>query len=326
MPAIIITDTHCGVHGASALWHNINLKVFQHLRDTCVKRNISEIIHLGDWFHDRKALNLQTMQTTLNVMEILRDFQLRILIGNHDIFYKNQPKPTSLDMMQEFSNVNIIDKVEKINIDGYDITLAPWTTNEIPKCEILFGHFEITGFGLPVNFKHNIGDFENCGQVYSGHFHFPMEQSNIRYIGAPYHMNFGESGDHRGYYIFDHGNLEMIEFNDYPRFKKIIASENINENEVKDNIVKLIFTQDFGNNINTQILEMVQSFKPIQMYTDFSQMLSVNEEQSQYIENFNVKSSKEILFDYIDLKTHPEHLKPQLLKRVVDSLTGELYE
>ena len=325
MPAIIVCDTHCGVHGGSALWHQVNINLFKHIADTCVRRNIPHIIHLGDWFHDRKSLGLQTIHTSIETAEIIRDFETDILLGNHDLFYKYQSKPTSLDIFREFSNISIVDEVKTVMVDGYELTLAPWNTETIPVCETLLGHLEVTGFGIPTKFKYEIGDFEQCGTVYSGHFHFPMELSNIKYLGAPYHMSFGESGDRRGYYIFNHGKLEFIEFGEYPRFLRLVASEDITESTVRDNIVKLTYTKDFGNNGNTRILEMVQSFKPVQLFTDFSQMKPEESQESQeeVLVSMDMKSGKEILFEYMERRTLPEHLKQGMMKRVLENLMGE---
>lgn len=328
MPAILVCDTHAGVHSASAFWHDVNYKLFQHIADTCVKRDISTILHLGDFFQDRKALSLLTLDAAIKTAKLLTDFKTYILLGNHDLFYKYQSKPTSLDIFSAFENIEIVDELKTINIDGYDLTLAPWTVETIPACETLLGHFEVTGFGFPVKFKYEIGDFDKCGQVYSGHFHSPSEQANIRYLGAPYHMEFGETGDHRGYYIFDHGNLEFIEFDEYPRFKKLVACEELTEAQIAGNIVKLMFREDYGINKNNAIIELAQSYKPVQLHTDFSQMVMKDEgtEPEQYmadITNIELKSSVEILYDYIDTRTLPESIKAPILKRVMDSLMKE---
>ena len=325
MSCIIVGDTHLGCHGASQFWHDVNIKLFQHIADTCIRRDIGHVIHLGDFFHDRKSLSLQTIHSAVQTAEILKDFQVQILLGNHDLFYKYQSKPTSLDIFNAYTNIEIVDTVKTVVIDGQTLTLAPWNTETIPACETLLGHFEVTGFGIPTKFKYEIGDFANCDSVYSGHFHFPMELSNIKYMGAPFHMVFGESGDRRGYHIFDHGKLEFVEFTEYPRFLRLVASEDITETQVRGNIVKLTYTQDFGNNGNSRILEMVQSYGPVQLYTDFSQMKVGNGEvvEDTRLDSVEVKSGKEILFDYVDSRTLPSHLKVGMLKKVMESLMGE---
>jgi len=320
VPCIIVCDSHAGVHGASQMWHDINIRLFQHIADTCVRRNIEHVIHLGDFFHDRKSLSLQTIHTAVQTAELLKEFQVQILLGNHDLFYKYQSKPTSLDIFNAYTNMEIVDSVKTVMVDGYELTLAPWGTETIPKCETLLGHFEVTGFGIPTQFRHQIGDFEDCGLVYSGHFHFPMELSNIKYLGAPYHMQFGESGDRRGYYIFDHGKLEFVEFTEYPRFLRLVASEQISESVVRGNIVKLTYTQDFGNNGNARILEMVQSFNPVQLYTDFSKMVEQTEGPEMVVDNVEMKSSKEILFEYLDKRNLPDHLTARMMKKVMENL------
>jgi len=323
MSAIIVTDTHCGIYNASPLWHNIVIKLFKHIADTCIRENISEIIHLGDWFHDRKSLNIQTIQTCLDIMDIIKDFHISIVIGNHDLFYKNSIKPTSLSFIQMFDNVEIIDMNKTIRLDGYKVSLVPWIADEIPNTDILFGHLEITNSNILQRFKYSENDFKHCGKVYSGHFHTPMKFANIEYIGAPYHMTFNDSGS-RGYYIFDNGDLRFVEFENFPKFKKIIASlDNIDSDEIKDNIVKLIYTEDFGTEGNQKIIDLVQSFKPLQLYTDFSQMSIKSDNGFEIIDNIEIVDNKQLLFNYIDLKKHPSHINTNTLKRIVSSLLTE---
>lgn len=326
MAFILVCDTHCGVKGGSSIYHDVNVRLFQHLRDTAIKRNIDTVIHLGDWFHDQKTLTLPTLHTSIKAIELLGEFHTYILLGNHDLFYKYQAVPTSLEIFGKYPNVSIVDTPTFIKDGSYSIGMVPWVTESLPdkSLDLLLGHFDVTGFGIPKKFRFQLGDFQDrYEQVFSGHFHFPMELSNVRYLGAPYHMEFGESGDHRGYYIFDNGKLEFIEFSEYPRYKKIVAcEEELKEEDFKGNYVKLVFERDYGTNTNARIIELAQSFKPIQLYPDFSNMLNDEEriEGHKEITTLEIRTGKDLLFDYIEKRSLPDHLKLNMLKRVVESL------
>jgi len=75
----------------------------------------------------------------------------------------------------------------------------------------------------------NAEDFKKFKHVYSGHFHLPSTKGNITYLGSPFQHTFNDVGSIRGYYIFDDGKLEFIEFTNAPKFY-IITTNNLKEN------------------------------------------------------------------------------------------------
>ena len=80
--------------------------------DYCLKNNINKIVHLGDWFHSRYSINVLSIECSYKIIDLLKrnGIRLYVLKGNHDQYYKNQPKPHSLMLFNEHNIVTIIDQ------------------------------------------------------------------------------------------------------------------------------------------------------------------------------------------------------------------------
>ncbi|GAG10368.1 unnamed protein product, partial [marine sediment metagenome] len=62
---ILVSDTHLGVHRDSEIWHKVTIRLFQDIVDTCNRKDINTVFHLGDWHDNRKALSTLTILTSL---------------------------------------------------------------------------------------------------------------------------------------------------------------------------------------------------------------------------------------------------------------------
>lgn len=322
---LLVADPHIGLHSSSEAWHNTAIRLFQCIADKGIKKNIKTLIILGDFFDERKFLNVKTLDTAMKIANILRDFdEVFLIIGNHDTFYKDRVLPTSLEVFREHDNITIVDQPRELD----DMLLVPWRIKPNPtwaKYKIVLGHFEINGF--PANdyyiFKSNNSlnpdDFNNCNWIISGHFHSPSRKDNIRYIGSPYQMSFGDTTGQRGFFILDDLHLEMIEFKDAPKFVKISSSDEITEGMIKGNIVKLIYSRDYGKIQNNRILESVQFFKPLQLHTDFAR-ISNDMVKERSDENIQLKNNREILYEFVDRSKLPSHIKKNTLMNVIEKL------
>ncbi len=60
MRYLLVTDTHLGLYGDSDEWHAVVRELFKDIVDTCHREDIRTIIHLGDFFHNRKSINTKT--------------------------------------------------------------------------------------------------------------------------------------------------------------------------------------------------------------------------------------------------------------------------
>lgn len=329
MQAVLFTDPHLGVNASSDLWHEVSLSFFKFVRKTCIERNINNVIILGDFFDNRKTLNLKTLNVALEAVNLLKDFNVNLLLGNHDIFYRNQPKPNSLDLFKEHNNIKIIDEIYYVTYGDTKCCFVPWHYNYYVKgndleCDILFGHFDINGYNITdksgVNrYPLSVGDFKHYKQTYSGHFHNPVNRNNISYIGSPFQTRFGDVGD-RGLYILEDGYVkDFILFDDYPHFIKINSNGELSEDKIKGNIIKLVFNTDMGTIENNKIIDKVNSFQPLELRFDYSH-INGNYEDIDISEDVIFKDKIEILHEYIDKQELGGNIKKEKLRDIIRDL------
>jgi len=325
---LLVSDTHLGLYSSNDNWHEIVLKLFRTIADFCVKNNIKKIIHLGDFFDNRKSINVKTIWYATLIAEILNDFETYLLVGNHDTFFKNQIHPHSLKIFDEYDNINVIDA--PYQLDG-DIGLIPWGCGfknvELP---YLMGHFEINDFRMNSgyvmrNAKLNRSDFNGFKQVISGHYHTPMVEDDIYYVGAPYHQTFADVGE-RGFYLWSRDkDLQFIEYTDAPHFMKVTATESMVSGldcdyiDIKGNVIKLVFEEDFGTVNNNQIIETIQFLKPFLLYTDFSK-LSADLSDELVLDTAEMVNNEEIVKDFIEKTEVPKNLEKDVIIRMISSL------
>jgi DNA repair exonuclease SbcCD nuclease subunit len=329
---LLLSDTHLGLYGSNDNWHEIVLKLFQTIADFCVKNNVKKIIHLGDFFDNRKSLNVKTISYAIQIAKILNDFETYLLVGNHDTFFKNQIYPHSLVIFNEYDNINVIDAPWQL--DG-DIGLIPWRCGfgqiELP---YLMGHFEINDFRMNSGYimkraELNRSDFNGFKQVISGHYHTPMVEDDINYIGAPYHQSFADVGE-RGFYLWSRDkDMQFIEYTDAPHFMKVTATESMTQNIdapfIKGNIIKLIFEEDYGTVENNQIIENIQLLKPFLLYTDFSK-LSADLGDEIVLDTTEMVNNQEIVRDFIEKTEVPKNLDKNVIISMIEKLMDEIVE
>lgn len=334
MKALIFADPHLGIHKSSEIWHEASIKLAKEIVDVCVKKDIENVICLGDWFDNRKFVNIKTMDIASQIAEILKDLKLYIIVGNHDTFFKDQINPTSLSFYEKHKNIVIISSPHRLE----NLILVPWNTHgfllnkDLPmneyKDSIILGHFEINGFALNEGYVYhssplNPEDFEKFRLVLTGHFHTPSRKGNIIYLGAPFQLSFNDSGGKRGYYILDDNKLSFLEFTGAPKFIKITTGEKPTKELIEKNIVKLIYLKDYGTVENNRKMEIIQRMQPLLLSTDFSKASEIIKKDNEERTDTEIKDNREVFFDFIDSVQLPSHLKISVLRDVVDILLKE---
>lgn len=321
---IVVSDLHIGIHKDDEIWLRQTESLFDQIRDTAVKKNIDNIIIAGDFFHERKTVNVATMYRAYNILKSLSDFHIIILIGNHDTYYKNQIDPNSLYVFSDLSNVQIIDELTVID----DAAFLPWTTEKVNITEIrqkyLISHIEIDGF--PATYKSNFfggydkNDFQHFEKVISGHFHIPSNRGNILYCGAPFHLTFSDKGSTSGYYIFDKGKIRFVENQDYAKYVRVTTEDAVDRKMIEGNMVSMNFVKDYGILGNNRKIEHMQSLNPLRLFPDFTN-ISVHTDISSTQEDLApVKSVKEILHDYVSNIELPPHINGTTLLSIMEKM------
>jgi predicted phosphodiesterase len=259
----LISDTHFGIRGDSLWFLDNNKKFFDNIFfPTLKERNIRTVIHLGDMVDRRKYISYNTSQRLrqdfIQPLFHMTDYIYHIL-GNHDVFHRNNLDLSFATELEIGSAINIIDEPGEILIDDLRILFVPWICQsnrqaclsaiQTSTAKICMGHFEIAGFEMNKGvIKHDGEDsklFRNFSRIFSGHYHHASSVGNISYLGSHDQFDWGDYGDSRGFYIFDTETLET-EFveNKYVMYQKVFYDDANNlcfpSGTYKDKIVKVI--------------------------------------------------------------------------------------
>ena len=233
MKIALINDTHFGVRNDSPFFLENALSFFENQFFPYLKdNNITNVIHLGDFFDRRKYVNFNTLSSVQK--RFIRKFKLEninlhITIGNHDTYYRNTNELNSLRelLSNKYDCITVYEHPTVIKFDDFCFGIIPWVTKENESeitdflskcpCRMIGGHFEIAGFEVISGVKHPHGFssefFKRFEYVLSGHFHIKQSQSNIYYLGTQYQMSFSDLHSTKGFHVYDtkKDTLEFIE-------------------------------------------------------------------------------------------------------------------
>lgn len=223
----IIADQHIGVRGDSQIFSEYCIS---YLRDcfipTMKSHGIQHIVHLGDVFDRRKYINFKTLSDwRTNFFDVLYDnsLTLHVILGNHDVYYKDTNQINSMQLLTSYSNIFVYETPTLVDLNGYKVMMCPWIPsgqeqfylNELDQArtDICFGHFELIGFDMFKGHESTHGlnpsVLDKFKVVLSGHYHHKSQKKNITYVGSPYPMTWSDYGDDRGYHIFDFSDRSL---------------------------------------------------------------------------------------------------------------------
>jgi len=265
MKVAIITDTHYGARKGSKHLHDYFEMFYRDVFFPSLEEHqIDTVIHMGDIFDSRKAIDLQSLEWSKRVVfEPLKNYKVYTSIGNHDCYYKNTNNVNSPELLlRSFPNIKIFTKATEIVLDKLKILMLPWINSENydetcdliqkTKSKIVMGHLELNGFkatrGHLMENGMDIGVFDKFEKVFSGHFHTRSTDGKIFYLGNPYEMFWNDVNDPRGFHIFDTKTLEHTPIdNPYRLFYNIYYDDTnyklFNATEYENKIVKVIVRQ-----------------------------------------------------------------------------------
>ncbi|BCU94819.1 MAG: hypothetical protein CM15mV6_1890 [uncultured marine virus] len=161
MNVLVITDQHFGVRNDSLIFLERYRQFYsQIVIPTIDKMGITEVLCLGDTFDKRKTINFNSLDAAKEMwFDPLRDrgVTMNMLIGNHDIYFKNTLKVNAPELLlQDYGNINIIDVPGDYSIGGRDMCCIPWVCDEsrdttrdaieTSAADICVGHLELSGF------------------------------------------------------------------------------------------------------------------------------------------------------------------------------------
>ena len=253
-----VSDLHLGCHSDSELWHKIALEWAEWLAKELKKDNISKIVICGDFFDNRSEIGVKTIHVSNELLNILSDFKIIMINGNHDLYYKNRDDVSSISVFDKRNNVTVVDSTKLVKSGNKILQFVNYGVglDQIKKSDVLFGHFEINGFQMTKG-RFSEGKtspneiISKSKMVFSGHYHLREERiyrnGKIVYIGSPYQINWGERTNIPGYYILDTENLSYtFKENTVSPRHFIINAEDVEYDKIKNNIIKVQISKDFN--------------------------------------------------------------------------------
>lgn len=320
MKHILFTDLHVGL--SSEFWDDLALEAIKFLNDIAQKNKIESVLFLGDFFHNRKELNVKSINIAYKIGEILNNYQTHLICGNHDSYYKNTNKINSLTIMEKFNNIKVYTEPTIIN---KRIVLVPWGCDfrEYTHIPICMGHFDIKDFQLNDTSISKSGEdpkgFKDFELVLSGHFHKYSEKYNIKYIGNMYGHNFNDINAKRGCWIFDDEtlNMEFFEFTKAPKFIKIQNNE-FEPDNIENNIIRVYFDNKLSDKEMSDVLVKIESLNPHELSVDYSGVIL--DSISNQDEEISIKNDMEILKEYVEKIELPKDIEQEKLLNFIYEL------
>lgn len=335
MKVAILADSHWGVRNDSPMFLEYFTRFYREQFFPYLKEHdIKTVVHLGDLVDRRKYINY----TTANVMrnEYLTPSQelgldTRIIVGNHDTFYKDTNEINALrEIVMGKNGFKVYSNPADAVFDGLNCLMLPWICPENQaqsmdmiknfKGKVVFSHLELAGFemskGQLMEHGMDAAIFKKYKAVYSGHYHHKSSKGNIHYLGAPYEMTWVDYEDPKGFHILDTDTLKL-EFiqNPLKMHQKIHYDNGTETEEVEGKIVRLI-VHDKGD--LKKFDKFVQKFGETEIKI-IDEHLNFDPTDSKKLEVENVGDTLKILTDYVsDLEVNVD-------KKQLNKLLKELY-
>jgi len=226
----VITDTHAGIKNGADVFLDYAEKFYSEIFfPYCQKNNISNILHLGDYYDHRRIANIKVLHRVRQMFQEKLDeydMTMDIIPGNHDVAFKNTNALSSLvETLQHYTDrVNLHMEPTVVQYDNLRVALIPWINAENKEevmefvsnvdAPFLGGHLELAGFemmkGVPIN-SHGMSStpFSRFETVMSGHYHTKSTRENIHYLGVPFEQTWSDCNDAKYFHVIDTDTREL---------------------------------------------------------------------------------------------------------------------
>ena len=329
----IFSDLHLGVHLDSNIWHQVALNWCDWFIAELKKQDITDILFLGDFYHHRSDISVSTLHIASIILDKLSEFNIIMIVGNHDAYYKDRSDVNSLSILSGRKNLTVISNTTTCTLFGKTVTFIPWggDITNLPKSDAIFGHLEIESFKM--------NSFKTCDHgtktrdlltkanlIMSGHFHLRDERiysdGTIVYVGNPFEMDFGDLGGIKGYYTLDLNTLKYNFFENTlsPKHRKISLTEltniksltgaDINE-MVNGNFVKFVVDKKANGDAIDALIQKFSAYKPLSFTTDYTYTEnSYNIEDKNYeTTGVNMQATIEEFINVLDIDNKENIIK-----------------
>lgn len=302
----LVGDLHLGIKNNSLEWLQIQreflLDFFLSKVDEDFDENRDILIFEGDIFHSRESINVRIHDEALTIFKKLSEKFKRgiyIIVGNHDVYYKDRNVVHSLKAISHISdNIHVYENPEILSINGqHTFLMLPWNDsvsklNEVivensDICKYIICHADIKGlkFNKWTKVEHGL-DIETLAgyeRVYAGHIHIRQELKNVLYTGTPYQMDRGDRDNTKGFYKLDVSDKKLTE-----RFVQNTQSPTYKKFDMYD-VLEMSSAEIFQNFNN--------SFVDIMIGINFASKLSI----TRFLEHISKSTHRKLeFFTYVE--------------------------
>ena len=265
MKIALIADCHFGIKKSDAVFMESQLRFFREQFIPELKAaNIKDIFILGDVFDTRQTINVQTINIVIDLFRnILKDFNINIIVGNHDMYMTTTTDINSLKMLDILPNVTVYEKQTVLTINNKTILLQPWIIDYstyvlTEHYDYAFMHADIIGFDQGGGRLSESGLMakellKKVDAVYTGHYHNGIHRQfekgkSVTYLGAPYQLTRIDRGGTRGYHILDiaTGERTMVENKVSIKFTRHVYPD-VNLEVIPGNVVDLDIPAEYND-------------------------------------------------------------------------------
>lgn len=238
------------------------------------RRDIDTVVFLGDFFHNRNTVSVNTLYVASEFLELFykNDIKLHMILGNHDLYYLNDPTVSGVALFRRYPNVQIYSEPTMVQFGSKKCWFVGWGYDQLQYSgDVLFTHAEINVFRFNKK-QSECNEGLRCSElltkfkmVYSGHFHLRQNKKwdvgEVRYPGNPFQMDYSDEGSSNGFEIYDTetGEVEFVADEETPRFYRIKLSELIKRDikEVQQEIRNTYFKLIIDMSITVQDLDIL---------------------------------------------------------------------
>jgi len=335
------------LHSQEGIYLNICLEYLDYLDDYAKQHEIKTIVILGDLLNKADKVKSDVFIPIFNRFERFKDdgYEIIVILGNHDVFSLLSNR-SLLETFRRFCTV--ISEPEEIIVDGKIINLVPYTKDqaEIPtvNADYMFTHLSISDFDLGNGMIANsekvqafkIDLFSNYEKVFTGHFHKRQEIKNIQYVGSPYQLSFGETGDmNKGFVVFEPatGNEEFVLYKEAPKHLEIsydILKQGIEANKItrkmlENSFLKIKIDKKVEGFSNLKI-RLFEEFGVISISPDFISKSGIEATDSKVKIEIN-SSIYDMVKDFIkskDFQYFGEKMEQESLIEILEGIKNEV--
>lgn len=331
------TDIHWGAKGG-AVQHNQDCLDFVSwfVEQVKLDPSIDHIMFLGDWFDQRSAINVETLNFSYKGAKLLNELGLPIffIVGNHDMYHRHSRDVYSTVQFNEFEHFTLINQPTVFpNIGKGGALICPYlfhdeyhTLDQYTHLDTWWGHFEFRGFVVT---GHSVlmptgpeADSFKGPTIFSGHFHKRQANKHVIYIGNAFPQNFADAGDSgRGMCIYDHtsGSIEFEDWEDCPKYQKCTLSSLIDKSAklLTNARVRCIVDVEISFEESAKIKQaFVQKFNlrefTLEESKDLSNALKFGDDVDQDVDD--LKSVDDLIMEMLNTIDAPQIDKALLIK------------